>query len=251
VALREDRKRWPQQGEPEEEMRQMRDDRRSTPSRRPNRQPPTRRISAAAVMVILVTLAALACSPSRDERPASENQPPASERTPKTTAVPEASTSSADDRSEEVTPDGEVVHGWPNTSRNLPGVYSWNGSRCAGPYCTISPAGGFMHNGYGSGDVEIRLEVVPEGTISADGATAVTVAGHDGIYRRIDARREEWIVDIDGTTIAIRLTARPGTSQTDLSDAYAIIESMRTEAQDSVLGFRLLFTLATNEWDSG
>jgi hypothetical protein len=96
----------------------------------------------------------------------------------------------------------------------------------------------------------ICLEVVREGPISDDGATAVTVAGHDGIYRGIDPRREEWIVDIDGTTIAISLTARLGTSQTDLSDAYAIIESMRTEAQDNRLGFRLLFTLTTNEWDS-
>lgn len=145
------------------------------------------------------------------------------------------------------TPDVSAVRlGWPDTSRNPAGVYSWDGSRCASDFCIV----GFMHNGYGSGDVEIRVEV-SRGPITDDGATAVTVGGHDGIYRRIDARREEWIVDIEGTTIAIHLNARPGTSQTDLAEAHAIIDSIRTEPQDNLLGFRLVFTLTTNDWDSG
>jgi hypothetical protein len=143
-------------------------------------------------------------------------------------------------------PPGEVVHGWPDTNENPPGVYSWDGSRCGGSSCVM----GFMHNGYGSGDVEIRLDVVPDGTISDDGATAVTLAGHDGIYRQ-SIGREEWIVDIQGTTIAIRLTAQPGTSEADLADAHAIIGSMRYERQDNDLGFRLVFTLTTDQWDSG
>jgi hypothetical protein len=142
---------------------------------------------------------------------------------------------------------GEVAHGWPDTSENAAGVYSWDGSRCSSAYCVI----GFMHNGYGSGDVEIRIEVAPGVPIADDGATPVTVAGHDGIHRRIDARLEEWIVDIEGTTIAIQLEARPGTSPTDLAEAHTIIESMRTEPQDNDIGFRLVFTLTTNDWDSG
>jgi hypothetical protein len=141
---------------------------------------------------------------------------------------------------------GEVVHGWPDTSENAAGVYSWDGSRCSSDFCNI----GFMHNGYGSGDLEIRVEVVPDESITDDGATAVTIAGHDGIYRRID-RLEEWIVAIEGRTIAIRLQTRPGTSLTELAEAQAIIESMRTERQDGDLGFRLVFTLTTNDWDSG
>ena len=142
---------------------------------------------------------------------------------------------------------GAVVHGWPDTDTNAPGVYSWDGSRCAGQFCSI----GFMHNGYGSGDVEIRLEVAPEETISGNGATPVVVAGHDGIYRRIDAGQQEWIVAIERRTLAIRLTARPGTSEADLADAHAIIGSMRYESTDNPAGFRLIFTLTTNEWDSG
>jgi hypothetical protein len=141
--------------------------------------------------------------------------------------------------------EGERVRGWPDTTENQPGVYSWDGSPCG-----MSCNSGFMHNGYGSGNLEIRIEVV-RGPPTDDGATAVTVAGHSGMYRRIDAQQEEWIVDIEGTTIAIRFTARPGTSQAELAEAYAIIGSMRTEPQDTDLGFRLVFTLTTNNWDSG
>ena len=142
--------------------------------------------------------------------------------------------------------DGEVVHGWPDTTENQAGVYSWNGSPCGG-----SCNQGFMHNGYGSGNVRISIELLPEGPIPDDGANAVTVAGRDAVHRGTDARNEAWYVDIEGTTIAIRLTAQPDTSEADLAEAHAIIDSMRTEAVDNDLGFRLVFTLTTNGWDSG
>ncbi|HEY5859245.1 MAG TPA: hypothetical protein VIX62_03060, partial [Actinomycetota bacterium] len=92
--------------------------------------------------------------------------------------------------------DGEEVRGWPDTGRNPPGVYSWDaigavstyGFRCG----TSSPLGegsscviGFMHNGRGGGgSVEIHVQQVPAGGIT-DGGSAVTVAGHEGIYLRI------------------------------------------------------------------
>ena len=137
----------------------------------------------------------------------------------------------------------EVALGWPDTNENRAGVYSWDGSRCAGPFCSI----GFMHNGYGSGNLEIRVEVVSDGD-TPSGATAVTVAGHNGTYQRIDAQQEEWMVDIGGKTITIRFTARPGTSRAELAEAYAIIGSMRAEVPG---GFRLFFRLTTDDWDSG
>jgi len=142
--------------------------------------------------------------------------------------------------------DGLDVLGWPDTSENRAGLYSWDGSRCASTYCTM----GFMHNGYGSGNVEIRVEDLLYSAIPS-GATAVTVAGHDGVYRRIDALHEEWIVDIGARTIAIRLAAKPGTSQADVDDAYSIIGPVRTEAQPGSPPFRLVFTLTTDDWDSG
>jgi hypothetical protein len=144
--------------------------------------------------------------------------------------------------------DGEVVRGWPGTSQNAAGVYSWDGSTCSSAFCIV----GFMHNGYGSGDVEIRIELHSVAPPTADdGATTVSVAGHDGTYRRIDAGHEEWIADIEGTTIAIRLEARPSASAADLADAHAIIASMRTDPQDNAVGFRVVFTLTTDDWDSG
>ena len=143
-------------------------------------------------------------------------------------------------------PRSEVVHSWPDTAENEAGLYSWDGSSC-GMSCNI----GFMHNGYGSGDVEIRIDVVPDAPVPGDGATAVTVAGHDGIYRKSGVGREVWIVDIEGTTIAINLTAQIGTSEADLAEAHAIIDSMHAESQDNDLGFRLIFTLTTDDWDSG
>jgi hypothetical protein len=51
--------------------------------------------------------------------------------------------------------------------------------------------------------------------------------------------------------IDISLTAEPGTSQPDLAEAHAIIDSIRAEPSDNNLGFRLVFTLTTSDWDSG
>jgi hypothetical protein len=139
------------------------------------------------------------------------------------------------------------VRGWPHTTQNAAGEYSWDGRTCAGQWCVH----GFMHNGYASGDVDISIRVVSERPDPNDGQTAVNVAEHDGLYRRIGARTEEWIVAIQGTTLAIRLEAEPGASDADLAEAHAIIESMRTRPQDTKLGFRLVFTLTTDDWDSG
>jgi hypothetical protein len=83
------------------------------------------------------------------------------------------------------------------------------------------------------------------------GAAAVKLGGHDGIYRRIDGLEAEWIADIEGRTATIRLTAEPGTSQTVLEEAHAIIDSIRVESKDDDPGFRLIFTLSTGNWDSG
>lgn len=112
-----------------------------------------------------------------------------------------------------------------------------------------------MHNGYASGDapgdVNIVLRVASKTPAPTEGQTAVTVAGHDGLYRRIGTRTEEWTVGIQGKTLAIRLEAEPGASDADLAEADAIIDSMRTEPRNTKLGFRLVFTLATDDWDSG
>jgi hypothetical protein len=126
-----------------------------------------------------------------------------------------------------------------------------------------------MHNGY---DVEIRISVGPGQIIPGDGDTVVVVAGHDGVYLveewldpttgQITASQEEWTFDLKGWAVAINLKAASGTSQADLDEAHAIIDSMYTETTESGQGvragvgdkgpgFRLVFTLTTNDWDSG
>jgi hypothetical protein len=143
--------------------------------------------------------------------------------------------------------------GWPSTTRNTAGIYSWNGSTCAGSNCSgLSATSAWMHNGYGTGDVEIALELLPRPVVPEEGKnpTYHEIAGHWALYRRADTGHEEWDIDLDGRTLAIRLTARPGTSQGDLDDAHAIIESMRYDPEDSTLGFRLTFILSNDEWNS-
>jgi len=193
-----------------------------------------------ATMALLIALAACSRSSSSPSEPTTSS----SASTPEASVPASAPAASASE--------GELVRGWPDTNENAAGVYSWDGFSCAGAYCTVSADGGFMHNGYGSGDVEITIDYVHEGAAISDaGWTAATIAGHDGLYRRIDAQQEEWMVDIEGTTIAIHLSAEPGTSQIELDEAHAIIDSMRTESRNTNLGFRLVFTLTTDDWDSG
>ena len=161
------------------------------------------------------------------------------------------------------------VRGWPTTGRNASGVYSLDGFRSCGrggnrwSSCNI----GWLHNGHGSSDFDIwilgvdplatwmpewaRSEIGSGGDNLADG-TPVVVAGYDGYYRKVDDRRERWRVDIEGTPVAIQLTAKPGTSRADFAEAHAIIDSLRTAPSDhQSIGFSLVFTLTSNDWDSG
>jgi hypothetical protein len=190
-------------------------------------------VAAAAVVMIVLAGIGLFVRP-QNVGPSPASVPPSSAAS----ASPSAPAASA--------AESERVFGWPDTSENGAGLYSWDGATCgrnAGGYCSI----GWMHNGYGSGDVEISV-----GFAGSKGpGTAVTVAGHDATYHRLRALWEKWIIDIEGTFITIQIIAEPGTSEADLAEAHAIIDSMRTEPRDNDLGFRLVFRLTTDDWDSG
>jgi hypothetical protein len=170
-------------------------------------------------------------------------------------------------------PNDAKAHGWPTTTRNPAGVYSWgevysyvarvelqDGSR---PKRTIESTSRFMHNGYSRspGEVSITMEGVPGQLIPHRGQCAV-VGGYEGTYRRFigkdrpsDVRRddpgEEWMVDIEGTTVTIPLFVDPNTPEAELAEAHDIIESIYMVPKDNIIGFRLLFTIPTNTWDSG
>ena len=161
--------------------------------------------------------------------------------------------------------DGEVVNGWPDTTKNRAGVYSWGALPHADDVIE-----GFMHNAYspGSGEVEILVDglpgqlvphqgqTVPGRLVPHQGQTAATVAGCEGTYRSfigevMGRRVEQWMVDIQGTTVTISLHAGPGAPPSEVDEAHEIIESIRAEPRDDPYGFRLLFTLTTGTWDSG
>ena len=119
-----------------------------------------------------------------------------------------------------------------------------------------------MHNAYkpGSGDVSFLIRGDAGRLIPHRGETPATVAGYEGAYRRFigeDAGwtnglpTEEWMVDIQGTTVTILLLAEPGAPQAELDEAHEIIRSMYVNPENDELGFRLVFTLRTNTWDSG
>jgi len=170
-------------------------------------------------------------------------------------------------------PDDERAHGWPGTGRNPAGVYSWgevysyvtrvelqDGSR---PKRTMESTSRFMHNGYSRspGEVSIFIEGVPGELIPHSGQCAV-VGGYEGTYRRFigkdrpsdvrwDDPGEEWMVDIEGTTVTITLYVDPQTPEAELAEAHEIIESIYMKPKDNEIGFRLLFTIPTKTWDSG
>jgi hypothetical protein len=154
-----------------------------------------------------------------------------------------------------VEPDDAVINGWPDTSKNRAGVYSWGALR---PSNSVNE--GWMHNAYapGSGDVEIVFQGDPGRLVPHTGATEVTVAGCEGTYRAfigevVGRHRpwEQWMVDIEGTTVTISLSVGPRASDAEVTEAHGIIDSIRAVPRDDPYGFRLLFTLRTGTWDSG
>jgi hypothetical protein len=195
-------------------------------------------VAASATAVAVVIAGGLALRPDEQR---SSPAPPAP------TVTPGPPTPSETPRAPDPGPILGEVRGWPDTSRNRAGVYSWDGATCAGPSCVM----GFVHNGYGSGDVNLTIGRLSGAPDVKDWWTTTTIAGHEGWYRRTSARREEWIVEIEGTTIAVRLWTEPGTSRAELDEAHAMIDSMRTQSRRSQMGFRLVFTLTTDDWDSG
>jgi len=139
------------------------------------------------------------------------------------------------------------VHAWPdNRGGNPPGLYSWDVSRrCERDPCLF----GRIHR-HRNVDQDDNVEIAISMPSEATPGEAVTVAGHTGTYYRFEGLHETWRVDIQGTTIEIGLEAQPGASQADLDEAHAIIDSMRTEPWDNELGFRIVFRIETDYWDS-
>ena len=155
--------------------------------------------------------------------------------------------------------EADVVKGWPSsTARNSPGLYSWGGNlrRCEGESCVY----GFMHNGRGPGKVAITIRELSEKPYAAE-ATFDLIAGHIGLHRQLFETEpefvggdtlevDEWIIEIDGAVVQIRLEVNSGASASELAEARAILDSMRYEPARLDPGFRFVFRIMTFDWDS-
>jgi hypothetical protein len=79
------------------------------------------------------------------------------------------------------------------------------------------------------------------------GPIAVTVDGYQGTYEQLPVvagiRTELWKVDIEDSRVVITVQAQPSSTEAELAEAHAIIESIRIERSETPAGFRLIFTL--------
>jgi hypothetical protein len=215
---------------------------------------------AGAIVIVVVVAAFLrnlpgqpgvAASPSGSAAPSPASSPALQPSepvapTPEPTTPPSADAESPVAPTTSPTAAADLVKGWPgNQNSNKPGLYSWDGSTCEPTNCLM----GVLHN-HGSYDVRISIERISEPTISDARSTLVTVAGHRGLYLRVNEQLEEWNVEFDGTLLKISISAEPGASQADVDDAHSIIDSLVYEQQDTPLGFRLVFRLPSPHWDS-
>ena len=140
--------------------------------------------------------------------------------------------------------DAPIVHGWPGTREVPPGLYSW-----------MPGVRGWIHNPDAE-SIGVSITFAPAGAAGGyKSGTPLTVAGHEGTYEQLPVRTdgvriEVWRVDIEDTRVVIGVQAQPSSTEEELAEAHAIIESIRSELIDTPAGFRLIFTLPAG-WDSG
>lgn len=164
-----------------------------------------------------------------------------------TDASPEPGTPSVD-----ASPVAETIHGWPGARGGPAGLYS----------LSLPPIGsGWMHKvpagwrATAPNSVELTFH-------AADGADAPRGMWSPALLRswwedhRFDdhaqvvaeVHTEMWLLDVEGTRIAVLLDSFPDTDPALVVEARAVIESIVVEPTES--GHRLVFRLLEG-WDSG
>ena len=150
-------------------------------------------------------------------------------------------------------PNDAELQGWPGNTAAPAGVYVWTAHQP-----------NWMHRvsrGVSGLELAFATEDASEGwsdfleRFSVPGwteceATAIHLAGYDGTFRMTGPRREEWTLDIDGTTVRILLWAHNGSTRAELAEAHAVIGSIDVVPQANEPGFMLTFRLERG-WDSG
>jgi hypothetical protein len=122
----------------------------------------------------------------------------------------------------------------------------------AGRYAWVPGDPGWMHNPGNGPGVDLSFTVL-QARVRRD-PTNVLVAGHVASYEEhpnaTGGLTRLWVVEIDGTTIAIRVESSADTVESDIAEAQAIVASIRVEQDTNALGFMLSF-LSPGGWDSG
>lgn len=163
-----------------------------------------------------------------------------------------------------VAPGSVDAQGWPSYDTNPKGLYSWDPwGDCGGGSCD----GAWIQNGTdgGSGRISIHFDGVA-GITQPHEATSLTIFGYEGSYQagiRGDlflgvgngslgpgyrASCEQWMADIQGTTVTITLCVELGAPAHESVEAHGIIDSIKIESRDADAGFRLVFALPTRHW---
>ena len=152
-------------------------------------------------------------------------------------------------------PGAEPIHGWPEPRGVEPGLYSFEakpGNRS------------WMHR-LPKTSLTDALDSVELTFYAAEAAdlpvtTASNVLGRslwdDGPFkghpaRVLDVQSQVWLLDIDGTRVAILLDSFPDTDPNLVAEAEAVIESIVVEPAGDGGPPRLVFRLLEYGWDSG
>ncbi len=132
--------------------------------------------------------------------------------------------------------------------RALPGP---RGGR-PGRYAWIPGFNAWMHNPGNGPGVDMYFTEL-EARVRRDPSN-ILVAGHLASYEEHPnpngGLTRLWLVEIEGSTIGIRVESSADTVYADVAEALAIIDSIRVEPDRNVLGFMLTF-LSPGGWDSG
>jgi hypothetical protein len=136
-----------------------------------------------------------------------------------------------------------AIRGWPGarSGNNPAGLYSWfpGGRR-------------WMHN---VGGVEITFDTLDEPYDLPVETVAVAGADLGGPYpavpeRVADVRLQAWRLDVGDSRVVVVVKSFPHTPPSLVAEAEAVVESIRVEPADNILGYRLVFELPGG-WDSG
>lgn len=151
----------------------------------------------------------------------------------------------------DASPIAETIHGWPGARAEPAGLYSWN----------LPPTGSrWMHKvpATWTSTAPNSVELTFHASVDHPGrmGTSHALLGswwEEGPFdehpaRVLDVRTEMWLLDIEGTRVAILLDSFPDTDPQLVAEAQAVIESIVVKPTES--GHRIVFRLLEG-WDSG